>query len=182
MIILGNTPPFYYPPNSRSKTKTGGLSIESSPLFSARRKAVEGVGGHHSARSFLRNHGCAGYDIFAVARHPCSRLFVTWAYYSRNLGNSGDAAWGKAHLSPEELQNFTTFVTGLDSKRGKFHTHQHFRSQVGMMVAADGHLGVSKLLIFERWAESMKRLSELRSPPLESENIGIDGSERTPSG
>ena len=98
----------------------GGLAIEQSSLFNARRDEVGSVGGHHSARSFLRESGCAGYDLFTMVRNPCSRLYQLWRYYAQHLGNDGDKQWAEATFDANEMHDFSTFVMGL-SAEGRHH-------------------------------------------------------------
>ena len=160
----------------------GGLAIEQSSLFNARRDEVGSVGGHHSARSFLRESGCAGYDLFTMVRNPCSRLYQLWRYYAQHLGNDGDKQWAEATFDANEMHDFSTFVMGL-SAEGRHHLRfqQHFRSQVGMIMAPNGSVGVRQVLVVERWAESLERLSRLRSdPPLRVSEL-TPGSDDAPA-
>ena len=151
----------------------GGLAIEQSSLFNARRDEVGSVGGHHSARSFLRESGCAGYDLFTMVRNPCSRLYQLWRYYAQQLGNDGDKQWAEATFDANEMHDFNTFVIFMNSKRlHHLRFQQHFRSQVGMIMAPNGSVGMKQVLVMEKWTESLERLGRLRSdPPLDVSDL-----------
>ena len=139
------------------------------------------VGGHHSARSYLREPGCNGYDLFTIVRNPCSRLYQLWRYYAQRLGNDGDKKWAEATFDANEMHDFGTFVAGMNVKWQHLRHHQHFRSQVGMIIGPGGRAGVSQILVMENWAGSMKRLASLRSdPPLDVSELTTTGQHDAP--
>ena len=157
--------------------KAGGSTIERSPLFNDRRAALGGgyLGGHRRWDDFAGDAACASYHSFAMVRHPCSRLLSLWAYYSQGLGNHCDQAWVSAHVRPLERRNFTEFVLGLGARGWPWH-NAHFQTQVGMLLAPGGAaIGVSQVLVMERWAESMARLAASRHPPLDVRGLSGDG-------
>ena len=80
------------------------------------------------------------------------------------------------------MHDFNTFVIFMNSKRlHHLRFQQHFRSQVGMIMAPNGSVGMKQVLVMEKWTESLERLGRLRSdPPLRVEELTA-GSDDAPA-
>ena len=136
--------------------KTGGTTIERSPLFDDTRER-HATGGHHTIDAMMKDADVRGIESYVKAahiRHPCER-FISAFNYLKHGGNKGDQKWAAAHIGDMTIDEF---VMSMDESGWKEATAAHFRPQFVYVFHKDGRNGVDTLLCQEHWDEGIRRL------------------------
>lgn len=153
--------------------KTGGTTIERSPLFddvrAYREKGIRnGTGGHHSVGLMMTDaeeRGISHFQTAAHVRHPCERFISAFRYLTSDKCNDRDKAWSNENIGDMTIDEF---VEMAEKKNWKPFQEAHFRRQYPFVVD-DGIFRVDHILCQEQWDEGMSRLYT---------NIGLEHGEK----
>lgn len=153
--------------------KTGGTTIEKSPLFDDvrvyREKGIRtGTGGHHSVGLLMTDaeeRGIAHFQTAAHVRHPCERFISAFRYLTSDKCNDGDKLWSNENIGDMTIDEFVEMAEEKSWKPfGEIHFNRQYR-----FVVDDGIFRVDHILCQEQWDEGMSRLYT---------SIGLEHSEK----
>lgn len=142
--------------------KTGGTTMESSPLFNDVRTYMQkgvrpGLGGHRDIASMMFNAETRGIAHFATAthiRHPCERFISAFRYLTSDLCNVGNKIWRKKNIGNMTIDEF---VEHAEKEKWEPFRESHFREQYSFVVHK-GIFSVDHILCQEQWEEGLSRL------------------------
>lgn len=144
--------------------KTGGTTIEKSPLFDdvrfyLRKGIRPGTGGHSDIGSMMidaEERGIAHFTTAAHVRHPCERFISAFRYLTSDKCNSGDKLWRDKNIGDMTIDEFVELAETQNWKPLK---ETHFMRQYPFVIDK-GIFSVDHILCQEQWEEGISRLYE----------------------
>jgi len=133
--------------------KTGGTTIERTPMFDDARK-FHRVGGHYIISTMISGSKSQNYIKAATIRHPCERFISAFKYLTSGKGNKGDRKWAE-----NNIRNMTIDEYLINQNSMKFPDFDwiHFQRQY-KYIFHKRVCEVNTILCQEQWDEGINRL------------------------
>lgn len=143
-----------------AQKKTGGTTIERTPLFDDVRK-FHNVGGHYNIQGMLTSisttpkNKLKNYVKAVTVRHPCERFISAFNYLSSEKANLGDQRWAIKHINNKTISEYVKSqeIIGFQDFKECAHLQLQHRYIYNKRIC-----GVDTILCQEQWDEGINRL------------------------